>query len=59
MYIGKTGYNSAKFYLDDLYVYDRALDADEVEDVMDGKLLPVEPENKLATTWGQMKTRRD
>ena len=59
LYIGRTGYNAAKFYLDDLYVYDRALDADEVEDVMDGKLLPVEPEDKLATTWGQMKTRRD
>ena len=59
LYIGKTGYSAAKFYLDDLYVYNRALDADEVADVMDGKLLPVEPENKLATTWGQVKTRRD
>ena len=59
MYIGKTGYQSAKFYIDDLYVYDRAVDADEVKDIMDGKLLPVEPEDKLATTWAQMKTRRD
>ena len=60
LYIGKSpSYNSAKFYLDDLYVYDRALDAGEVEDVMDGKLLPVEPEDKLATTWAQMKIRRD
>ena len=59
LYIGRTGYNAAKFYLDDLYVYDRALDGNEVEDVMDGKLLPVEPRDKLTTTWGQMKTRRD
>ena len=59
LYIGKTGYNAAKFYLDDLYVYDRAVDADEVEDIMDGKLLPVEPADKLATTWGQVKKRRD
>ena len=59
LYIGQTGYQAAKFYLDDLYVYDRALDADEVADVMDGKLLPVEPEDKLTTTWGQMKIRRD
>ena len=59
LYIGRTGYNAAKFYLDDLYIYDRALDADEIADVMDGKLLPVEPEDKLATTWAQMKTRRD
>ena len=59
LYIGQTGYQAAKFYLDDLYIYERALDADEIEDVMDGKLLPVEPEDKLATTWAQMKTRRD
>lgn len=59
LYIGRTGYNAAKFYIDDLYVYDRAVDADEVEEIMDGKLLPVEPADKLTTTWGQMKTRRD
>lgn len=59
LYIGKTGYQSAKFYIDDLYVYDRAVDADEVEDIMDGGLLPVEPADKLATTWGQVKKRRD
>ena len=59
LYIGKTNYSAAKFYLDDLYVYDRALDADEVAEVMDGKLLPVEPNDKLTTTWGQVKIRRD
>ena len=59
LYIGKTNYNAAKFYIDDLYIYDRALDADEVTDVMDGNLLPVEPQDKLSTTWGQLKARRD
>ncbi len=59
LYIGRTGYNSAKFILDDLYVYDRALDADEVAGVMDGELLPVQPQAKLTTTWGQVKTNRD
>jgi len=59
LYIGKTNYNAAKFYIDDLYVYGRALDADEVTDVMDGNLLPVEPQDKLSTTWGQLKARRD
>ncbi len=59
LYIGKTNYNAAKFYIDDLYVYDRALDADEVTDVMDGNLLPVEPQDKLSATWGQLKARRD
>ncbi len=59
LYIGQTNYSAAKFYLDDLYIYDRALSADEVSEVMDGKLLPVEPNDKLTTTWGQLKIRRD
>jgi hypothetical protein len=59
LFIGKTGYRAATFYLDDLYVYNRALDADEISEVMEGDLLPVEPKDKLTTTWGKMKTRRD
>ena len=59
LYIGQTGYASARFFIDDLYVYDRALSEKEVIQVMDGHLLPVEPKNKLATTWGQLKTHRD
>ncbi|MXZ01053.1 LamG domain-containing protein [Candidatus Poribacteria bacterium] len=59
LYIGQTNYNSAKFYLDELFVYDRALSSDEVSDIMSGVLTPVEPKDKLSTTWGQLKTRRD
>jgi hypothetical protein len=59
LYIGRTGYNAAKFWIDDLYVYDRAVSAKEVTEIMDGKLLPVEPADKLAATWGQLKKRRD
>ena len=59
LYIGKTGYRAATFYIDDLYVYDRALDIDEVQSVMNGDLLPVEPTDKLATSWGQIKSNRD
>ena len=59
LYIGKTGYAAAKFYIDDLYVYDRALSEKEVVNVMDGGLLPVEPHDKLASTWGQLKRNRD
>ena len=58
LYIGKTGYASALFYIDDLYVYDRAVTADEVASIMEGGLLtPVAPKDKLATTWGHLKTR--
>ena len=59
LYIGQTNYNSAKFYLDELFVYDRALSSDEVSEIMSGALTPVEPQNKLSTTWGQLKTRHD
>ncbi len=59
LYIGKTGYRAATFYIDDLYVYNRALNAGEVSDVMDGDLLPVEAQDKLTTTWGLLKTQRD
>ncbi|MDE0481124.1 MAG: LamG domain-containing protein [Candidatus Poribacteria bacterium] len=59
LYIGKTGYRAATFYIDELYVYDRALDEKEIASVMEGDLLPVEPQEKLTTTWGKMKTRRD
>ena len=59
LYIGKTGYSSARFYIDDLYVYDRALSEKEVIEVMDGHLLPVEPKDKLSVTWGQLKRHRD
>lgn len=59
LYVGKTGYASALFYIDDLYVYDRALSEKEVVEVMEGSLLPVEPEDKLSTTWGQLKKNRD
>ena len=60
LYIGKSpSYNSAKFQLDELYIYNRALTEDEVNDVMDGDLLPVEPHEKLSTIWGKMKKRHD
>ena len=60
IYIGKSpNYNSAKFQLDDLYIYNRALTIDEVNDVKDGDLLSVEAQDKLTTTWGKLKTQRD
>ena len=55
LYIGRTGYRSATFIIDDLYVYNRALKEAEVEKVMKGKLLPVDPKQKLTTTWSTLK----
>ncbi len=58
LYVGKSPtYRAATFYLDELYIYDRALNNDDVTEIKDGLLLPVEPKDKLATTWGKLKTR--
>lgn len=57
LYIGATGYRAATFLIDELYVYDRALSEKEVKNVMDGGLLAVHPQNKLATVWGHIKWR--
>ena len=56
LYIGKTGYRSATFLLDDLAVYDRALTEAEVNDAKNGKLsTAVELHGKLAVTWGDIR----
>ena len=44
--------------MDEFYIFGRALSEDEIKEVMDGEFLAVEPEGKLATTWGSLKTRR-
>lgn len=59
LFIGKTVYRAATFYIDELYVYNRALNEEEVSEVMNGDLLSVEAQDKLTTTWGLLKTQRD
>ncbi len=44
--------------LDEYYIFNRALPVDEIMDVMNGALLAVEPADKLATTWGSIKSHR-
>ena len=59
LYIGKTsGFRAATFYIDDFFLFDRALANDEVSAIMDGQLISVEPRDKLTTTWGLLKTTR-
>jgi hypothetical protein len=55
LYIGRTGYRSATFIMDDLYVYNRALEEKEINQVKEGKLLAVEPQDKLAALWAHIK----
>ncbi len=49
--------NSSYFIgaMDDVFVFDRVLSQDEIEGLMSGFYMAVEPENKLATTWGSLR----
>ena len=46
---------AAKFIIDELVVYTRTLEEDEVGEIMKGALRPVSPKGKLASTWGDVK----
>jgi len=42
---------------DEVMIWDKALSNEEIKEVMDGKHLAVELRNKLAVTWGEVKSR--
>ena len=56
--IGATQIRSASFAMDEFQLYDRPLTAEEVGLDAKGQFLSVEPETKLITTWGNIKTGR-
>ncbi len=43
--------------MDEYYIFSRALSKEEINTVKDGEYLSVEPTDKLATTWGDIKAR--
>ena len=45
--------------IDEVFIFNRILTAAEIEEIMTGDFLPVEPAEKLATTWASIKTDRD
>jgi hypothetical protein len=56
--IGGTRIRGASFLMDEFQLYDRALTKKEVKAVFKGTFLSVEPQGKLTTTWGRLKTGR-
>lgn len=44
--------------LDEYFIFNRAVSASEITDIMDGVLTSVEPADKLTTTWGNIKSNR-
>lgn len=56
--IGATDIRASSFAMDEFALYDRALTAKEVALDAKGVFLSVEPQGKLATIWGRLKTGR-
>ena len=56
--IGGTRQRAASFAMDEFGLYNRALTEQEVALDAKGVFLSVEPETKLTTTWGHLKTGR-
>ena len=56
--IGGSRIRAASFAMDEFGLYTRALSEKEVEADSKGQFLSVEPETKLTTTWGHLKTGR-
>jgi len=44
--------------IDEVFLFNRSISEDEISTIKDGALTPVEPAEKLATTWGVIKTER-
>jgi hypothetical protein len=60
LYVGKSpSYRAATFIIDDLGIYNRALDEKEVKKDMEGGVLPrdVDIKDKLTTTWANIKQK--
>lgn len=58
LYIGKSSFRAATFIIDDLGIYNRALDGDEVKINMSGVAAAVSPGGKLTATWASIKEVR-
>lgn len=44
--------------IDEVFLFNRIISEAEIKEIMDGDFLPVEPTEKLATTWGSIKAHR-
>ncbi len=45
--------------IDEVFLFDRIITEAEIDEIMSGDFLPVEPAEKLSTTWGSIKADRD
>lgn len=45
--------------IDEVFLFNRIITEEEINELKDGEFLPVEPAGKLATTWGSVKAQRN
>ena len=50
--------NSSRGVIDEVYLFNRAISTDEINTIRAGDFAPVQPAEKLTTTWGAIKTNR-
>ena len=55
--IGKASDGGFVGLIDEVVIYNRALSANEVKQLFASEGLPVQPQGKLATRWGEIKTK--
>ena len=45
--------------IDEVYLFNRVIDKNEIAEIMDGSFLPVQPADKVTTSWAHIKAKRD
>jgi hypothetical protein len=45
--------------IDEVYLFNRVIDKNEIAEIMDGTFLPVQPADKVTTSWAHIKAKRD
>ena len=55
---GEPEYAFEDGFIDEVGIWSRVLSEDEIKTAMQGPLFPVSPKDKVATTWGDIKSQR-
>ena len=55
---GEPEYAFEDGFIDEVAIWSRALSEDEIKSAAQGPLFSVSPKDKVATTWGYIKSRR-
>ncbi len=45
--------------IDEVYLFNRVIDKNEIKEIMDGSFLPVQPADRVTISWAHIKAKRD